>query len=86
MLTVFGFMQGEEIPQAQSLQVMAASNTIMGLVLIGVLLLQSGQWYAEKKEKEELAKILAADVAAAVPESPTVHSGKEKTKERKKTK
>ncbi|EDN11405.1 secretory component protein shr3 [Histoplasma capsulatum] len=36
-----------------SLKVMAASNTILALVLIGVLVLQAGQWYAERKEQQE---------------------------------
>ena len=40
-----------------SLKVMAASNTILALVLVGVLVLQAGQWYAESKEKEEKEKI-----------------------------
>lgn len=71
---------GDEIPQVQSLQVVAASNTIMALVLIGVLLLQAGQWYAEKKEKEELDKILKDGLNNA--DSPTV--AKKETKEKKK--
>lgn len=36
-----------------SLKVMAASNTILALVLVGILVLQAGQWYAEKKEMDE---------------------------------
>lgn len=36
-----------------SLKVMAASNTILVLVLVGVLVLQAGQWYAERKELDE---------------------------------
>lgn len=36
-----------------SLRVMAASNTILVLVLVGVLVLQAGQWYAERKELDE---------------------------------
>lgn len=36
-----------------SLKVMAASNTILALVLVGILVLQGGQWYAEKKELDE---------------------------------
>lgn len=39
-----------------SLKVLAASNTILALVLVGVLVLQSGQWYAERKDKEEAEK------------------------------
>ncbi|RYP56445.1 hypothetical protein DL771_011764 [Monosporascus sp. 5C6A] len=40
-----------------SLKVLAASNTILALVLVGVLVLQSGQWYAERKDKEEAEKL-----------------------------
>ncbi|TGJ84092.1 hypothetical protein E0Z10_g4708 [Xylaria hypoxylon] len=36
-----------------SLKVMAASNTILALVLLGVLVLQAGQWYAERKDNED---------------------------------
>jgi hypothetical protein len=47
---------GEEgtIGREESLKVLAASNTILALVLIGVLVLQAGQWYAEKKEGQEV--------------------------------
>lgn len=39
-----------------NLKVLAASNTILALVLVGVLVLQIGQWYAERaEEKERLA-------------------------------
>lgn len=40
-----------------SLKVMAASNTILALVLVGILVLQGGQWYAEKKELDEYEEI-----------------------------
>lgn len=36
-----------------SLKVMAASNTILALVLVGVLVLQAGQWYAEKRDSDD---------------------------------
>ncbi|KOS16619.1 Secretory component protein SHR3 [Escovopsis weberi] len=36
-----------------SLKVLAASNTILALVLIGILVLQAGQWYAEKRDGED---------------------------------
>ncbi|GLA06979.1 hypothetical protein AnigIFM60653_007929 [Aspergillus niger] len=51
---------GEEVEQGQilgredSLKVLAASNTILALVLVGVLVLQAGQWYAERKEAQEV--------------------------------
>ncbi|RHZ65166.1 putative secretory component protein shr3 [Aspergillus thermomutatus] len=43
-----------------SLKVLSASNTILALVLVGVLVLQAGQWYAERKDAQEyesLAKV-----------------------------
>lgn len=46
--------EGEEvIGREDSLKVLAASNTILALVLVGVLVLQAGQWYAERREREE---------------------------------
>ena len=56
-----------------SLKVLSASNTILALVLVGVLILQAGQWYAERREaddyeeqdrKEAQAKKEAAAAAA----------------------
>ena len=49
---------GEEVPLGRddSLRVMAATNTILALVLVGVLVLQAGQWYAERKEGQEVEK------------------------------
>ncbi|ROW11235.1 hypothetical protein VMCG_01323 [Cytospora schulzeri] len=44
-----------------SLKVMAASNTILALVLVGILVLQAGQWYAEKKEMDEYDLFEKAD-------------------------
>jgi hypothetical protein len=52
-----GRMEAELIlGRDDSLKVMAASNTILALVLIGVLVLQAGQWYAEKKELDDAAE------------------------------
>lgn len=50
-----GVEAGKEVPlgRGDSLKVLAASNTILALVLVGVLVLQAGQWYAERKEKQE---------------------------------
>lgn len=45
------------VGRVDSLKVLAASNTILALVLVGVLVLQAGQWYAERKEQDELAKL-----------------------------
>lgn len=36
-----------------NLKVLSASNTILALVLVGVLVLQIGQWYAERAEEKE---------------------------------
>ena len=41
------------VGKEDSMRVLAASNTILALVLVGVLVLQAGQWYAEKREGEE---------------------------------
>lgn len=40
-----------------SLKVLSASNTILALVLVGVLVLQAGQWYAERRELEDYDKM-----------------------------
>lgn len=42
-----------------SLKVLAASNTILALVLVGVLVLQAGQWYAERKDAQEYESLAA---------------------------
>jgi len=49
--------EGEVIGREDSLRVLAASNTILALVLVGVLVLQAGQWYAERKEAQEVEKM-----------------------------
>jgi hypothetical protein len=33
--------------------VLSASNTILALVLVGVLVIQAGQWYAEKRDMDD---------------------------------
>lgn len=49
-----GEVDGEYIlGKEDSLRVMSASNTILALVLIGVLVLQAGEWYAEKRDRDE---------------------------------
>jgi len=55
---VKGVPAGEEKPLGRddSLKVLAASNTILALVLMGVLVLQAGQWYAERKERQEMER------------------------------
>ncbi len=52
-------MDDEVLGREDSLRVLAASNTILALVLVGVLVLQAGQWYAQmqdEKEREEMRK------------------------------
>ena len=55
-----GVGAGEEVVlgRVESLRVLAASNTILALVLVGVLVLQAGQWYAERKEADEVEKMM----------------------------
>lgn len=48
-----------------SLKVLAASNTILALVLVGVLVLQAGQWYAEKRDWDEPASTDKKDATKA---------------------
>ncbi|KAJ5287848.1 Secretory component protein shr3 [Penicillium angulare] len=40
-----------------SLKVLSASNTILALVLVGILVLQAGQWYAERKDAQEIENL-----------------------------
>ena len=40
-------------------RLLAISNTILALVLVGVLVLQSGQWYTERKELDEAERMAA---------------------------
>ncbi len=53
--------EGEYIGREDSLRVLSASNTILALVLVGVLVLQAGQWYAQRKEAEEIEQMDKAD-------------------------
>ncbi|KAF2671222.1 Shr3 amino acid permease chaperone [Microthyrium microscopicum] len=48
-------VEDELLTREDSLRVMAASNTILALVLVGVLVLQAGQWYAQRQEEQEIA-------------------------------
>lgn len=53
-------LEGKEadfIGREDSLRVMSASNTICALVLVGVLVLQAGQWYAQRKEMQEIEEM-----------------------------
>ncbi|MCJ1350498.1 MAG: hypothetical protein MMC33_000479 [Icmadophila ericetorum] len=46
-----------EVSREDGLRVLAASNTILALILVGVLVLQAGQWYAEKKQRQEVERL-----------------------------
>ncbi|KAL2175931.1 Shr3 amino acid permease chaperone [Thermothelomyces heterothallicus CBS 202.75] len=53
-----GPISGEVVlGREDSLRVLSASHVILALVLVGVLVLQAGQWYAERKEADEVAKL-----------------------------
>jgi len=63
-----GPLTGEVVlGREDSLRVLSASNTILALVLVGVLVLQAGQWYAERKEADEYEKLERDKAAAASP-------------------
>ena len=47
--------QEQILGREDSLKVLSASNTILALVLVGILVLQAGQWYAERKDAQEVA-------------------------------
>ncbi|KAI9794849.1 MAG: hypothetical protein M1816_002977 [Peltula sp. TS41687] len=51
------------VSREDSLRVVAASNTILALILVGVLGLQAGQWYAERKEDQEIEGLRRRDGA-----------------------
>jgi ER membrane protein SH3 len=44
-----------------NLKVLSASNTILALVLVGVLVLQIGQWYAERADEKVKREYLAKE-------------------------
>jgi Tfp pilus assembly protein PilO len=50
-------IENDYISREDTLRVFAASNTILALVLVGVLVLQAGQWYALRKEEAEIEEI-----------------------------
>ncbi|KIX07545.1 uncharacterized protein Z518_02198 [Rhinocladiella mackenziei CBS 650.93] len=52
-----------------NLKVLAASNTILALVLVGVLVLQVGQWYAERTDERVLREFEAKEKAEREKES-----------------
>ena len=51
-------VKGDQVMgREDNLKVLSASNTIMALLLVGVLVLQAGQWYAERADERERRKI-----------------------------
>ncbi|KAI9818044.1 MAG: hypothetical protein M1827_000668 [Pycnora praestabilis] len=76
--------EAQGIGKEDGLRVLAASNTILALVLVGVLVLQAGQWYAERKDGEERealekeAKERRESGAAGVGGRSTSHGGGKK--------
>ena len=42
------------VGREDSLKVLSASNTILAIILVGVLVLQAGQWYAERARDKDL--------------------------------
>lgn len=69
-----------------NLKVLAASNTILALVLVGVLVLQFGQWYAERSD-EKARKEFEEKEAKGAKEKSESGTGKKQTggKESKKS-
>ena len=53
------------LSREDSLKVLSASNTILALILVGVLVIQAGQWYAERKDLDEFEKLEKERKAAA---------------------
>ncbi len=49
------------VGREDNLKVLSASNTILALVLVGVLILQAGQWYAERADERERVNIREAE-------------------------
>ncbi|KAI4103709.1 MAG: hypothetical protein L6R37_003715 [Teloschistes peruensis] len=79
---VQGGMPGDEKPLGRddSLKVLAASNTILALVLLGVLVLQAGQWYAERKQVQEAEQIRKERAATGKGNGTTQRAGGAKKK------
>lgn len=50
-----------DLSKADSLRVLAASHVILAVVLIGVLILQGGGWYAERALQREILELEARE-------------------------
>ncbi|KAI0164688.1 secretory component protein-like protein [Xylariaceae sp. FL1272] len=70
------------LSREDSLKVMAASNTILALVLVGVLILQAGQWYAERKDNEEYERVEAEQASAETTGNPPTAAEKRASKKK----
>lgn len=70
------------VGREDSLRVLSASNTILALVLVGVLVLQAGQWYAERKEQDETAEFEKEQVEKAAARSKSTHSTRSNSKKK----
>ena len=58
----YAFESGDSVlGREDNLKVLSASNTILALVLVGVLGLQAGQWYAERTDERERKKATQAE-------------------------
>lgn len=69
-------LSGDIIGREDSLKVLCASNTILALVLVGVLVLQAGQWYAQKKEAAEIEEMDRVRDEKKKSQSQTAHGKK----------
>lgn len=65
-----------EVPRVDTLRVVAATQVILALVMVGVLVLQSGQWYAESKQEKEMEVFRKEDEAEAKREVEAARGGK----------
>jgi hypothetical protein len=68
-----------------NLKVLSASNTILALVLLGVLVLQVGQWYADRVDEKSLKEFeeKEREEKAAAATGPSGKEGKREGKKQK---
>jgi hypothetical protein len=62
-----------------SLRVLAASNTILAVILMGILILQAGQWYANKKELAEIDEMDRIEGEKKAAKAVGGHAGEKKS-------
>ena len=67
-----------------NLKVLSASNTILALVLVGVLVLQIGQWYAERADERVKREFLEKEKAEKEAKSGGGEVKRQNSKEKKK--